>query len=191
MEPVSNAQGHHSGGNSDEHRHEEGRATSGTHNIHVSVDFLESELEAQKFKLPENASLLEVMQVGARLASVTLLPNGENPLDRLHAILKHGEIGPPIEDLRQALGNFIHDRDGKHNFGIELVRAFRVNTRWAVAPQPEMTPHQILALLGLNFQEYTLYQPGSVTPLPLDTAIPVERGTVFEAQRDGKYGQGR
>lgn len=161
------------------------------HEIHVSTQVLQSESEEQKFKLPESAPLLEVMQVGAQLASVTLLPNGENPLDRLHALLKHDEVGPPIEDLRQALGDFVHDGHGKHHFGIELVRVFRVNTRWGVAPHPEMTPHQILDLLGLNFQEYTLYRPGSATPLPLDTAIPVERGTVFEAQRDGKYGQGR
>lgn len=191
MEHEPNAHEGHKRGGSDEHRREGGSPMKDVHEVHISTRILQPETEEQKFKLPESAPLLEVMQVGARLASVTLLPNGENPLDRLHAILKHGEIGPPIEDLRQALGNFIHDRDGKHNFGIELVRAFRVNTRWAVAPQPEMTPHQILDLLGLNFQEYTLYQPGSATPLPLDTAIPVERGTVFEAQRDGKYGQGR
>jgi len=191
VERYPNSHENHSRGTGDQHRREGGSPMKEVHEIHVSTRVLQSESEEQKFKLPESAPLLEVLQVGARLATVTLLPNSEDPLDKLHALLKHDDVGPPIDDLRQALGNFIHDRDGKHNFGIELVRVFRVNTRWAVAPQPEMTPRQILDLLGLNFQEYTLYRPGSATPLPLETAIPVERGSVFEAQRDGKYGQRR
>jgi hypothetical protein len=53
-----------------------------------------------------------------------------------------------------------------------------------------MTPRQILALptINLDFQTYTLYLPNNSTPLPLDTPVPVDRGSVFEAQADGKYG---
>ena len=79
------------------------------------------------------------------------------------------------------------------DFGIELVLAFRVNTRWAVATSSDMTPKQILALpgIGLDYQQYTLYLPGSSDPLPLDKPIHLERGAALEAQRDGKYGEGR
>lgn len=76
------------------------------------------------------------------------------------------------------------------HFGIELVLAFRVNVRWAVAPAPQMTPRQILALPAINlpYEQYTLYLPGSSDPLPLDTPITITRGEALEAQRDGKYG---
>ncbi len=157
--------------------------------IHVSTRVIHAnDEEEQKFKLPYSAPLLEVLQEGARLAQVTLLPNPEDPLDQLHVMFSHNEVGPPITDLQQQLGDFLKDKHEKNHFGIELVLAFRVNTRWVVAPQPELSPRQILGLLGINYQDYTLYREGSATPLPLDTVIAIERGMVFEAQRDGKYG---
>ena len=62
-------------------------------------------------------------------------------------------------------------------------------TRCAAAPLPLMTPKQLLALpaFNLDFQQYSLYQPGSAQPLPLDTPIALTPGMGFEAQRDGKY----
>lgn len=160
------------------------------HEVHVVTEVIQSNPEEHKFELPGSAPLLEVLCVGAQRASVQLLPNNEQPLDRLHVMFNHHEVGPAIEDLQQTLRHFLKHDQEKNHFGIELVRAFRVNTRWAVAPQPEMTPHQILDLLGINYQEYTLYKERSATPLPLDTPLIIERGMIFEAQRDGKYGGG-
>ena len=50
------------------------------------------------------------MQRGAELAHATLLPNKQEPLDRLHNLLKHDEVGPAIDDLDQpAVGVHVVD----------------------------------------------------------------------------------
>nr|ART39094.1 H519 [uncultured bacterium] len=159
--------------------------------------------QAEKFKISEKASLLDVMQEGASRGGVSLLPTAEAPLDTFHNIGKHNEVGPIIEDLQQTLDEFLDgdhghghgghgsdDEKKKPDFGIRLVRAIRVNTRWAVATAAAMTPRDILALPGINldYQQYTLYLPSSSEPLPLDVPVPTERGAVFEAQKDGRYG---
>lgn len=158
--------------------------------VHVTVKLLPAGNEA-KFNLPENVSLREVLEEGARELHLELLPPApQEPLDRLHGILKHDEVGPAITNLDQSLGMYLDDKGTKPDFGIELVLAFRVNTRWAVATSPQMTPKEILALpaINLDYQQYTLYLPGSATPLPLEQAITITRGEALEAQRDGKYG---
>ena len=163
------------------------------HEVQVSTRVLPAGAET-KFKLPENAALREVLEEGARHAGVALLPPSPlKPLDRLHNLLKHDQVGPAIDDLDQPLGPYLKRKDTTHHFGIELVLAFRVNTRWAVATKPEMTPREILALpaINLDYQQYTLYLPGSNDSLPLDTPIHLKRGEALEAQRDGKYGEGR
>jgi hypothetical protein len=145
----------------------------------------------KRFKLPENAALMEVLVDGARELGVALLPpSPERPLDRLHNIVRHDQAGPAIEDLDQSLGDYLKEKGTTNDFGIELVVTFRVNTRWAVATKPEMSPKEILALpaINLNPSEYTLYAQGGTNPLPLDTPIQLTRGQVLEAQRDGKYG---
>ncbi len=147
--------------------------------------------EVARLRLPANAALREVLEAGATRLHVELLPPApQEPLDRLHGILRHGEAGPAIENLDQSLEAYLADKDATHDFGIELVLAFRVNTRWAVATAPQMTPRQILALpaINLDYQQYTLYMPGSADPLPLDTPITITRGEALEAQHDGKYG---
>jgi hypothetical protein len=134
---------------------------------------------------------LQVLRRGAEHLHIELLPpDSDQPLDRLHNIHDHAAVGPPITDLEQDLGHFVSHGDNTPDFGIELVRAFRVNTRWAVAPESDMSPRDILALpaIGLDHTQYTLYAIGSSDPLPLDTAVPITRGQAFEAQRDGKYG---
>jgi hypothetical protein len=158
------------------------------HEVKVTGCLLPDRTDSQNLEVIESAPLIEVMQQWATAAGRTLLPDPETPLDRLHNIVKHDEVGPTIEDLQQPTGEFIKAPHTSHDFGIELVRAYRVNTRWWVAPKESMTPHEILDLAGLNYQEYTLYRDQNATPLPLDTAFPVNRGDVFEAQRDGKYG---
>jgi hypothetical protein len=160
------------------------------HEIRVTVSLANLLSEKTEFELPFAAPLLEVLQEGATKLNKTLLPNSEQPLDRLHNVLRHDQIGPPIDNLEQALGDYLRGKDTSRDFAIELVRAFRVNTRWAVAPKEQMSPREILALpaINLDFQQYTLYLPGKSDPLPLDTPIPIERGMAFEAQRDGRYG---
>jgi hypothetical protein len=159
------------------------------HEVQITTRILPTGQDS-KFKIAENASLLAVLEAGAEHGSVELLPPNDAPLDKLHNIEKHGEIGPAIDDLEQTVGEYIKQPHTTHNFGLELVRAFRVNTRWDIATASTMTPRQILALprINLDFQTYTLYRLGSADPLPLDTAIEIERGTALEAQPDGKYG---
>jgi hypothetical protein len=160
------------------------------HQVHVTVELLPHGHQA-KFHLPGNAALLEVLEEGARHLDVHLLPpRPDKPLDQLHD-LSHHHAGPAIENLDQALAAYLKEKGTTPHFGIELVLAFRVNTRWAVAVKPEMTPKEILALPGINldYQQYTLYLPGSSDPLPLDKPIHLKRGEALEAQRDGKYGE--
>jgi len=162
------------------------------HEEHVTTRLLPAGHEA-KFDVPANAPLIEVLEVGAKRLGVHLLPPApQKPLDQLHDISQHGHVGPPIHNLDQALGSYLKEKETTPHFGIELVLAFRVNVRWAVATKPEMTPKEILALpaINLDYQQYTLYLPESATPLPLDQPITLKRGEALEAQRDGKYGKG-
>ena len=168
-------------------------ARGGPHDVTVTARLLPAGTPA-KFKIADNAPLLQLLEEGAGQLGVQLLPPSHlRPLDRLHNIVKHHEVGPAIDDLDQAVGEYLQAKGTTKDFGIELVLAFRVNTRWAVAPSPDLTPKQILALpgIGLDYQQYTLYLPGSSDPLPLDKPIHLERGMALEAQRDGKYGEGR
>lgn len=141
-------------------------------------------------RLPASDTLLEVLQKGAHELGIELLPNSTAPFDTLHNIKRREEVGPAIVDLDQQLGEYLKEKHTTHDFGIDFKLAFRVNTRWAVAPKSMMTPREILALpqINLDYQQYTLYRRGSSEPLPLDTALEVKRGDWFEAQKDGKYG---
>lgn len=165
-------------------------AAARPHEVTVTVRVLPTGTPV-KFKVAETASLLQLTKEGAQQLGVTLLPPApQPPLDRLHNLGKHDQPGPAIEDLQQPVGEYLKQKETTKDFGIELVLAFRVNTRWAVAPQSPMTPREVLALPAINLDhtQYTLYPPGSATPLPLDTPVTIERGMAFEAQRDGKYG---
>lgn len=186
---MNEAPGHETADQGESHE----QACHHHHPVHVTLRLLLDGPEA-RFQLPDNAALLEVLQEGAKRLLVELLPPSPlKPLDRLHGDLRHGEMGPAIENLDQPLGAYLKEKGTTHDFGIELVLAFRVNTRWAVATAPQMTPRQILALqeINLDYQQYTLYLPGSADPLPLDQPIAITRGLSLEAQRDGKYGGGR
>lgn len=79
-------------------------AMSVHHEVHVTARLLPTGAEA-KFKLPENAALLEVLEEGAKHLAVHLLPPApQKPLDRLHDISQHGHEGPVIDNLDQAPG---------------------------------------------------------------------------------------
>jgi hypothetical protein len=161
------------------------------HEEHVTTRVL-PDGETAHLKLPTMASLLALLQEGADHAGVSLLPNRDHPLDHLHNIEKHDHTGPVIDNLDQALGDFLKTPESTRNFGIELVLAFCVNTRWAVAPKTQMTPREILALPKINLDptQYTLYREKSTDPLPLDQPIAITRGLRLEAQKDGRYGEG-
>ncbi len=161
------------------------------HDLNVTSCLLPNRTDTHSLKLPASAPLIEVMRLWASVAGYTLLPDSDAPLDRMHNIVKHDEIGPPIEDLQQPTGEFIKAPHTSHDFGVELVRTFRVNTRWWIAPKESMTPHEILDQVGLDYREYTLYRGQSTDLLPLEETVSVNRGDIFEAQRDGKYGSER
>lgn len=136
--------------------------------------------------------LLALMRQAAAALQVELLPPSMDarPLDLLRWLQRDGSYSAAIEDLDQAVWSFLRAHRGPRRFAIELVRAFSVNTRWAVATAPMMSPREILALpqINLPFQEYSLYRPASSRELALDEQIPITRGDHFEAVRDGKYG---
>lgn len=136
--------------------------------------------------------LLSLIRQGAAQLGVALLPPGADarPLDQLRWLQPDGTYTPSIEDLDQALWTFLRVHRGSRRFGIQLVAAFSVNTRWATATAPAMSPREILALPAVNlpFQDYSLYRPGSQQELSLDEPIPIHRSDHFEAVRDGKYG---
>jgi hypothetical protein len=145
----------------------------------------------EEFEVPGDATLSETMRETGRLTGVGLLPPGEHPFDRLHSI--HGEqVGPVIEDLKETIDEYLEKSGVEPRFEVELQRTFRVNTRWDVAPSDQLSPREILALpkINLDYKEFTLYLPGKHEPLPLEVPILIERGADFEAQRDGRYGQG-
>ena len=160
---------------------------SKTELVQITVELLEAAEKRQKLRIPENVSLLEVLQEGANLLDVDLLPNGDDPLDVLRNFNKRKELGDPL-DLSFALEDVLAEGGTSRHFAIDLVLAIRVNARWAVAPESQMTPRRIAELFDLDFTQYTLYRPDSDEPLPLDESICLTRGMAFEAQRDGKYG---
>ncbi len=159
----------------------------GHHQVHVSTQIQGHGIET--FEVSRHATLLELMAEGARLTGLSLLPPTEHPFDRLHAM--HGEaVGHVIENIHQTIEEYLRQPDTSPHFAIELLRTFRVNTRWDVAPKPELSPKEILALprIHLEYTEYTLYYPEKNEPIPLDMPIPVERGEELDAHRDGRYG---
>jgi hypothetical protein len=164
---------------------EEGRERE---DAEVTVELLhDPSHERRHFRIAREATLLEVLDEGAKKLGAHLLPSAEKPLDLLRGVYKDHQVGEPL-NLELTLGEFLSQEPRTHHFAVELVLAIRVNTRWRVAPEKEMTPKAILALADLPWQEYSLYRCDGVEPLPPDTPVKLHRGEHFEAQRDGKYG---
>jgi hypothetical protein len=165
------------------------REEAGKHEVEISVEkFLGPTHERRHFRMPREATLLELLDRGARELGEHLLPNPKEPLDRLRGVYHDHQAGAPL-NLELTLGEFLREEPRTHHFAVELVLAIQINTRWRIAPEKEMTPKQILTLADLPWQEYSLYYPcDSVDPLPPDTPVKLRRGERFEAQRDGKYG---
>lgn len=142
----------------------------------------------EHFRVSQEATLLEVLDEGAQKLDIKLLPGAREPLDHLRPVYRDHEVGEPL-DLTLTMAEFLEKEPVTHHFEIELVLAIQINSRWRVAPEPEMTPRAILFLAGLSPEEYSLYFPAdSKEPLPPDTPVKLRRGQRFEAQRDGKYG---
>jgi hypothetical protein len=157
------------------------------HHVRVTIRILGEDGAPFHLELEREAPLRQVLERGLEHAGKQLVPPPDVPLDRLHSV-QHHVVGPVITDLAEPLWKYLREPHTTHDFAIELVRAFRVNTRWAVAPTEQMTPHQILDLVALEYTEFTLYPHGGAQFLPLEEPVSVTRGTVFEAQRDGRYG---
>lgn len=159
--------------------------------VEVSVALLpDLEKTTRHFGVHQDALLLDVLDEGARKLEVKLLPGPRDPLDHLRGVYDDAKIGMPL-DRKLTLAEFLKQPDATSRFAIELVLAIQINTRWRVAPSQQMDPRAILILAGLSPQEYSLYYPPeSVDPLPPDKPIELHRGERFEAQRDGKYGEG-
>jgi hypothetical protein len=156
--------------------------------LEVSVGLLPGLEKTTSFAVLRESPLLHVLDEGARKLEVNLLPDPRDPLDHLRGVYAGGKVGEPL-DLKLTLAEFLRQRDPTDRFGVELVLAIQINTRWRVAPTQQMDPRAILTLAGLSPQEYSLYfPPDSVDPLPPDTPVNLYRGQRFEAQRDGKYG---
>lgn len=157
-------------------------------NVRLTVRFIGDPAEPFTLQMDKDARLFEFVNEGLEQGGKQLLePRPERPLDTLHNVRKD-EIGEAISDLEQPLWEYLRQPKTTNDFAIGLVRAFRVNTRWGIAPKAEMSPREILEVVDLDFTAFTLYPPGSSQLYPLDDPIKIERGTVFEAQRDGKYG---
>src|SRR5579862_9182077 len=119
--------------------------------------------------------LIDVLLTGAEAVGVHLLPPNAAPLDRLLSV-HEDKIGAAIDNLDEPLHKYLEREGASHHFAIELLDVFAVNNRWAVAKRPELPPREILALVGLSSEHYTLYPPHSDQFLPVDTPVKVCRG---------------
>ncbi len=144
----------------------------------------------KRIEVDSSDTVLEVMLVSAKALEVEVLPpQPAAPLDEFYCVDNHDGLHR-IDDLSQSMKDLMEHKDCKRRLALGLVRAFKVNALWRVAPKELMTPREILALFGMDHTQFTLYRRDSETPLPLDEPIKVERGACFEAIKDGRYGNG-
>lgn len=155
----------------------------------ISVErYGDPEHRREHFRKALDATLLDVLDEGAKKLHEKVLPDSEQPLDHLRGVYRDHEAGEPL-NLDLTIAEFLKEKPVTHHFAVDLVLAIQINTRWRIAPEKEMTPKAILVLAGLSAEEYSLYFPAdSKEPLPPDTPVKLHRGQRFEAQRDGKYG---
>ena len=176
-------------------RHDDHSRPHDPHAVAVQVHLLPSQCNPHErhatLHVGRQATLLDIMQLGAERFGVEILPSPTEPWDTLHS-LRHGPShpGPAIAELDQTLEEYLRHPGTTPDFGIRLELVFRVNTRWDISPSPELTPRQILTLpkIGLDPQDYSLYEVDSSEVLPADKPVKICHGSVFEAQKDGKYG---
>lgn len=168
----------------------DGRPPDKDRNLKVQVGFRELPNGHEvKFKASLTDTLLAVFQEGAEQLGKPLLPPGsKDTLDLLRCRERHGAgWSDPITGLDRLLWLALAQGCTRH-FGIEYVLAVKINTKWAVAPSPTMTPRKLLTSFGFDPSQFSLYAPDSTEPLPPDTPISLHRGDMFEAQKDDRYG---
>ena len=134
-------------------------------------------------------TLLDVLLEGAKqIGNQVLPPSSKEPLDLLRCKERDGDVwGEPIVELQTPLWLALV-KGCSRRFAIEFRRSVKINAKWGVAPDPEMTPRQLETLFGFDPTQYSLYRPQSATPLSPDVPLELKRGDCFEAQKDGKYG---
>lgn len=145
--------------------------------------------EAHRHRPRLTDTLLDIMQAGANeLGLVVLPPAPQEPLDFLRCQKRRGRgWSEPLLELQTPLWLALVNGCSRH-FAIEFRLAIKINSKWGVAPAPEMTPRELATLFGFDPTQYSLYRASSAELLPPDTPLLLKRGDCFEAQKDGKYG---
>jgi hypothetical protein len=140
-----------------------------------------------KFKAALTDTLREVFDRGAQeLGKPLLPPSPAATLDALH-FRARGGWGEPLTGLDRPLWLALA-QGGTRRLGIDYKLVVKINTKWGVAPAASVTPRALLEAFGFSPDEFSLYTPEGTEPLPPDTPLALERGWVFEAQKDGRYG---
>jgi hypothetical protein len=133
-------------------------------------------------------TLLEVFERGAQeLGKPLLPPAGAAPLDTLHCRERGGGWSAPLTGLDRPLWLALA-QGCTRRLGIDYKLVVKINTKWGVAPSASLTPKALLDAFGFSSSEFSLYTPDGKDPLPPDTPLALQRGQMFEAQKDGRYG---
>lgn len=133
-------------------------------------------------------SLLRVYEKAADELHEPLLPPAPAaPLDLLRYRTRGGEWHPPLSSLETPLWEAMADGMTRH-LGIDYQLIIRINAKWDIAPDQQMTPRALLTVFGFDPAQFSLYRHDSSEPLPPDTSLHLHRGECFEAQKDGRYG---
>jgi hypothetical protein len=164
----------------------------------LSAEFTDLHVSLSVQKLPSGHAthfhahlgdpLLRVYEKAAEALHELLLPPAPSPpLDLLRYRSREGEWRPPLSSLETPLWEALADGMTRH-LGIDYQLIVRINTKWGVAPSPQMTPRELLTAFGFDPAQFSLYRHDSSEPLPPDTPLHLQRGEHFEAQKDGRYG---
>lgn len=133
-------------------------------------------------------TLSEVFERGAQeLGKPLLPPTGMAPLDTFHCRERGGGWAAPLTGLDCPLWLALAQGTTRH-LGIDYKLVVKINAKWAVAPAASLTPKALLEAFGFSSGEFSLYTPDGTNPLPPDAPLALQRGQMFEAQKDGRYG---
>lgn len=142
-----------------------------------------------ELKVSLTDTLREIFELGAKALGKPLLPpQHSQPLDILRCRKRHTQDwSEPLTNLELPLWLALL-QGCTRRFGIEYVLAVKINTQWGVALASTMTPRELLTSFGFDPAQFSLYKTDSAEPLPPDTPLSLNRGDMFEAQKDGRYG---
>lgn len=142
-----------------------------------------------QFKAKLTDTLRQVFEQGAQeLGKPLLPPPPTSPLDTFHCRKRgNNEWSEPLTELDRPLWLALA-QGCTRRFGIAYVLAVKINTKWGVAPSEHVTPRELLTSFGFDPAQFSLYCADSADLLPPDTPLAIQRGDMFEAQKDGRYG---